>query len=95
MRGQKLRIEIRGRSVSNGADFGPAETSARGGMLLRECVASGVVSESDVQFAAANFLENSSAFKVASNIYATLPSMHELPQDLQSAWIEIVLNART
>lgn len=94
MRGQKLRIEIRGRSVSNGANFGPAETSARGGML-RECVASGVVSESDIQFAAANFLENSGAFKVASNIYATLPSMHELPQDLQSAWIEIVLNART
>lgn len=90
-----MLLGARGRSVSDGAKSNNAEESAQGGILLRECMASGIVSEADVKLAAAIFLETSSALKIAAGVYATLPRMYELPTNLQSAFIEIVLSART
>lgn len=80
--------------MSDGANCRPAETSARNRISLLACVKSVVVSESDAHLAATNFLESCGAIRITAGIYATLPEMQELPKELQSAFVEIVLHAR-
>ena len=61
---------------------------------LGQCLVEGLVSSSEVEAAASNFLANSDAIYLAPGIYAVMPTFEELPQQLREKMIEIVLLAR-
>lgn len=61
---------------------------------LGQCLAEGLVSGSEVEAAASNFLANSDPIYVAPGIYAIMPTLEELPQKLRQTMIEIVLLGR-